>query len=140
MLSQRGEAVSSSRGSPQATDSLRPVIETTTDFLDETSCSDDTGLVTNVDSLQPLTTLKQLNVHTEKTSDLHISEEETTSQPAELPPGSREEPESVAEAAAEDTNEGEEEKEAPAVPGRKSGTGKEKNTPKRRSGRAANRR
>ncbi|XP_030291706.1 cdkn1a interacting zinc finger protein 1a isoform X1 [Sparus aurata] len=137
MLSQKGEAVSSSRGSPQATDSLRPVIE---DFLDETSFSEDTGLVTNVDSMQPLTTLKQLDVHTEKTSDLHISEEETTSQPAELPAGSREEPESVAEAAAEDTNEGEEEKEAPAVAGRKSGTGKEKNTPKRRSGRAANRR
>lgn len=134
MLSQKGEAVSSSRGSPQATDSLRPVIE---NFLDETSFSEDTGLVTSVDSMQPLTTLKQGDVHTEKTGDLHISEEETTSQPAELPAGSRE---SVAEAAAEDTNEGEEEKEAPAVAGRKSGTGKERNTPKRRSGRAANRR
>ncbi|XP_073333947.1 cdkn1a interacting zinc finger protein 1a isoform X2 [Pagrus major] len=140
MLSQKDEAVSCSRGSPQATDSLMPVIETATDFLDETSCSDDTGLVTNVNFMQPLTTLEQLNVQTEETSNLHISEEETTSQPAELPAGSREEPESVAGAAAEDTNEGEEEKEAPAVPGRKSGTGKEKNTPKRRSGRAANRR
>ncbi|XP_070706824.1 cdkn1a interacting zinc finger protein 1a [Pempheris klunzingeri] len=90
---------------------------------------------------------------TDQDLSLHSKEEETTPQasavqegPAELPAGSREEPDSVPAAAAEDANEEEEEeeeeeeKEAPAVPGKKSGTGKAKAAPKRRSGRAANRR
>uniref|UniRef100_A0A8C9YPL6 Cdkn1a interacting zinc finger protein 1a n=1 Tax=Sander lucioperca TaxID=283035 RepID=A0A8C9YPL6_SANLU len=82
--------------------------------------------------------------NTDQELSLHIKEE-TTSQvsvvlenPAELPAGSREEPDSEPAAAAEDANGDEEEREAPAVPGKKNGTGKAK--PKRRSGRATNRR
>ncbi|XP_070845132.1 cdkn1a interacting zinc finger protein 1a isoform X2 [Chaetodon trifascialis] len=79
--------------------------------------------------------------------ELHSMEEETTSQasvaeerPAEQPAGSTEEPDSESAHAAEVANEGEEEKEAPAVAGKKSDTGKAKTTPKRRSVRATNRR
>lgn len=176
MLIQKSEAVESSRESLLAADSLRPATETTTDCLDEKSLSDDTGLVTNLDSMQPIITLTRLSMQTENQQQeeqaepdptsqdyintsatstgstdqdlsLHSKEEETTSQasvvqesPAELPAGSREEPDSEPAAAVEDTNEEEEEKEAPAVPGKKSGTGKAKTTPKRRSGRATNRR
>lgn len=172
MLSQKGEAVGSSRDALLAADSLRPVTETSTDCLDETSLSDDPGLVTNTSSMQPIITLTRLNVQTENQQQedqaepdpasqdtsatstgstdqdlsLHSKEEETTSQasvvlesPAELPAGSREEPDSEPAAAAEDAI-GEEEEEAPAVPGKKNSTGKAKATPKRRSGRATNRR
>ncbi|XP_023275322.1 cip1-interacting zinc finger protein [Seriola lalandi dorsalis] len=176
LYSQKGEAVESSRESLLASDSLRPVTETTTDWSDENALSDDTGLVTNLNSLQPIITLTRLQMQTEnqqqeKESEpdptsqdfttssatctdstdqdlsLHSKEEETTSQasvaqetPAELPAGSREEPDSEPAAAVEDANEEEEEKEAPAVPGKKNSTGKAKTTPKRRSGRATNRR
>lgn len=75
------------------------------------------------------------------------SKEETTSQEsvvqeilAELPADSREKPDSEPAAAVEDANEEDEEKEAPAVPGKKNGTGRARATPKRRSGRATNRR
>ncbi len=167
LLSQKGEAVGSSRDSLLAADSLRPVTETTTDCLDKTTLSDDPGLATNVNSMQPIITLTPLNMQTENLQQeeqaepdpvsqdtsatstdqdlsLHSKEEETTSQASvvfESPAGSREEPDSEPAAAAEDANgEEEEEKEAPAVPGKKNSTGKAKATPKRRSGRAANRR
>ncbi|XP_035524382.1 cdkn1a interacting zinc finger protein 1a [Morone saxatilis] len=179
LRSQKGEGVASSRESLQAADSLSPT-QTNMDCSDENSHSDNTGLVTDVKTMQPTITLTRLNVQTEnqqqeeqaepepssqdftttsETStgstdqDLHCKEEETTSQasevqesPAELPAGSKEEPDSEVSAAAEDANEREEEeevkeeKEAPAVPGKKSGTGKGKSTSKRRSGRATNRR
>lgn len=174
MLIQKGEVVESSRESLLAADSLMP----TTDCSDENSLSGDTGLVTNLNSMQPMITLTRLSMQTEKQQQeeqaepnatsqdfittsatssgstdqdlsLHSKEEETTSQasvdqesPAELPAGSREEPDSepVAAAAAEDANEEEEEeKEAPVVPGKKSSTGKAKTTPKRRTGRATRR-
>ncbi|GAA6217147.1 cip1-interacting zinc finger protein isoform X2 [Lates japonicus] len=177
LLSQKGEATESSRESPLATDSLRPGTGTTTDWSDENSLSGDTGLVTNVNSMQPVITLTRLKAQrenqqqeeesepdptsqdltttsvtctgsTDQDLSLHSKEEDTTSQasvvqesPAELPAGSREEPDSEPAAAAEDFNEGEEEeREAPAVPGKKNSTGKAKTTPKRRSGRATNRR
>ncbi|XP_040915228.1 cdkn1a interacting zinc finger protein 1a [Toxotes jaculatrix] len=178
LLSQKSEDVESSRGSLLATDSLRPVTEATTDWSDENPLTDDTGLVTDLNSMQPIITLTRLKMQTEnqqreKESEpsptlqdfsttsatctgstdqdlsLHSKEEETPSQasvvqesPAELPAGSREEPDSEPAAAVEAANEEEEEeeKEAPAVPGRKNGTGKAKTTPKRRSGRATNRR
>ncbi len=164
-LNQKDEAASSRE--PLRAADFRPVGETTTDCLDENSHSDDTGSVTNVNSLQPTITLTRLNMQSEnqqqeeqaepdRTSqhfsttsatstggadgDLQSKEEDTTSQASVvLPAGSREEPDSEPGAAAEDANEGEEEKEAPAVPGKKSGTGKAKTTQKRRSGRAANR-
>lgn len=170
LRSQKSGAVESSRESLLAADSLRPVTETTTDCTDENSLSDETGSVTNLNSIQPIITLTRLTVQTENQQQaepdptsqdsistsatstgntdqelsLHIKEE-TTSQvsvvlenPAELPAGSREEPDSEPAAAAEDANGDEEEREAPAVPGKKNGTGKAK--PKRRSGRATNRR
>ncbi|TDH02069.1 hypothetical protein EPR50_G00169570 [Perca flavescens] len=167
LLSQKSGAVESSRESLLAADSLRPVTETTTDCTDENSLSDETGLVTNLNSIQPIITLtlqtenqqqaepdptSQDLVSTSATStgntdqelSLHIKKEEPTSQvsvvlesPAELPAGSREEPDSEPADAAEDANR-DEEREAPAVPGKKNGTGKAK--PKRRSGRATNRR
>lgn len=83
---------------------------------------------------------------TEQDLSLHNQAEEATSQESvaqeslgELPAGSREEPGSEL-AAADDDKELDEERESPAVPGRKNSTGKAKATPKRRSGRAMNRR
>ncbi|XP_071321299.1 cdkn1a interacting zinc finger protein 1a [Trachinotus anak] len=176
LLSQKGEAVESSRESLLASGSLRPVTKTTTDWSDENSLSDDTGLVTNLDSLQPIITLTRLQMQTENQQQeeesepdptsqditttsatctdstdqdlsLHSKEEDTTSKaslvqesPAELPAGSSEKPDSEPAASIEDANEEEEEKEAPAVPGKRNSTGKAKTAPKRRSGRATNRR
>lgn len=166
LLNQKGEAVGSPRESLNAADSLRPVTETTTDCLEETSLSKDSGLVTNANSMQPSITLTRLNVQTENqqqgepaepdptsqdtsatstdSTDQDLSlhsrgEEATSSVVAESP---AEKPDSEPAAAAEDDNreEEEEEKEAPAVPGKKTSTGKAKATPKRRSGRATNRR
>lgn len=168
LLSQKGEAVASSRESVRAADCLGPATEPTADCPDENPHSDDTGSGTDVNSMQPIITLTRLRENQEQEEqaesdptsqdftaisvtstgstdqDLLCKEEETTSQapgvqerPAELPAGSRGEPEPGA--AAEDANE-EGEKEAPAVPGKNSDTGKAKTTPKRRSGRATNRR
>lgn len=170
MLSQKGEAVASSRESLRAADRLGPATEPTADCPDENPHSDDTSSGMDVNSMQPIITLTRLQENqqqgqeeqaepdptsqdftaTSATStgstdqDLLCKEEETTSQapgvqerPAELPAGSRGEPEPGA--AAEDANE-EGEKEAPAVPGKNSDTGKAKTTPKRRSGRSTNRR
>ncbi|XP_042364955.1 cdkn1a interacting zinc finger protein 1a [Plectropomus leopardus] len=163
LLSQKSGAVKSSRESLPAAESLVPVKETTTDSLDENSLSDET-VVTDPNSRQPMIKLTRLNRQTKKqqqeeqaepdpTSQDFIStsatskEEETSSQaseglesPAELPAGSREEPDSEPAAAAEDANEEEAEEETPAVPGKKNITGKAKTTSKRRSGRATNRR
>lgn len=163
MLGQKGEAVESSREPLQASDSLRPVTETTTDWSDENALSNDIGLRTNPNSLQPTVSLTMLQMQTENQQqetesgldptsqdltsatctdstdqDLSLSsrEEETAAQesPAELP-------DSEPAAAVEEANEGEEEPaEAPAAPGKKSSTGKTKPTAKRRSGRATNRR
>ena len=138
LLSQKEEAV---RESLLAADSLRPVTENTTDLSEENSLPDDTGSVTN--STQP-----KLAGSTDKDLTLHSQEEESTAEesvlqesPAELSAESREEPDSVQAAVAEDVNEEEQlEMDAPAVPGKKNGTGKGKAAAKRRSGRAANRR
>ncbi|XP_038590114.1 cdkn1a interacting zinc finger protein 1a [Micropterus salmoides] len=167
LMSQKGGAVESSGESLIAAASFRPGTETTTDC-------DDTGLVTDLNSMQPTITLTRVNTQTENQQQeeqaeldptsqdfistsatstgsadqdlsLHSKENEPTSQasagqesPAELPAGSREEPDSEQAAADEDANEEEEkEKEAPGVPGKKNGTGKAKS--KRRSGRATNR-
>ncbi|XP_026211044.1 cdkn1a interacting zinc finger protein 1a [Anabas testudineus] len=176
LLSQKEEAVESSRESLLAEESLRPLTDTTTDCADKNSHSSNTDVDTNLNSMQPIITLTRLKMQTdnqqqEKDAELsstsqdftttsrastgstdqdlslHSKEKETTSQesvvqesPAELPAGSRETADSEAAAAVEDANEEDEEGEAPAVPGRKNGTGKAKATPKRRSGRATNRR
>lgn len=175
-LSQKGEDFESSTESLLAEDSLRPVTDTTTDCADKNSHSNDTGLETNLNSMQPIITLTRLKMQTvnqqqEKEAEpsptsqnftttsrtssgstdqdlsLHSKEEETTSQEsvvqeslAELSACSREEPDSEPAAAFGDANEEDEEREVPAVPGKKNGTGKAKATPKRRSGRATNRR
>lgn len=162
LLSQKGEAVASSRELPVC------LTESTADCWNENPHSDETDLVTNVDSMQPMITLTGLKENQQREEraepdptsqdftatsvtspgstdqDLHCNEEETTSQacgvqetPAELPTGSRGGPEPGA--AAEDANE-DVEKEAPADTGKNSDTGKAKITHKRRSGRAASRR
>ncbi|XP_019937789.2 cdkn1a interacting zinc finger protein 1a [Paralichthys olivaceus] len=168
LLSQKDEAVGSSRERLLAAESLRPVTENTTDLSEANSLSDDTGSVTN--STQPKITLTQtenqqhenesepdLTSHdniatsatcagsTDQDLTLHSQEEEPTTEgsmlqetPAELCAESREDPDSMP--VAEDVNEEEQlEMEAPAVPGKKNGTSKAKTTTKRRSGRAANR-
>lgn len=165
LLNQKGEAVECSR----AEDSLRPLTETTTDSSDGNSHSD-TGLQTDVNSMLPTISLARLQMQTdnleqenktepnpnsldststgsaEQDLSLHSKEEETTSQVSavqeslgELLPAETGE-ELISQPAAEPINEAEEEIEAPAVPGRKNGTAKAKATPKRRSGRATNRR
>lgn len=166
LLSQKSGAVESSRESPLAAGSPRPITETPTDCLDENSLPDET-VVTEINSTQPLITLTRLNTQTNEqqqkeqaepdpTSRDSISasatskEEETTSQvpvvqesPAELPAVNTEEPDSEPAAAAvvADANEEEEEEEeAPTVTGKRNGTAKAKTTSKRRSGRATNRR
>lgn len=166
LLSQKSGAVESSREYPLAAGSPRPITKTPTDCLDENSLPDET-VVTEINSTQPLISLTRLNTQTNEqqqkeqaepdpTSRDSISasatskEEETTSQlpvvqesPAELPAVNTEEPDSepAAAAAVADANEEEEEEEeAPAVTGKRNGTGKAKTTSKRRSGRATNRR
>lgn len=99
-----------------------------------------------------LTSQDSTSVSATSTSDadqdlsLHHEEEQNTSQvssaqesPAELPAGSTEEANSEPGVPEQGANE-EEEKEAPAGPRKNIGTGKAKATPKRRSGRAANKR
>lgn len=157
LLCQKGETASSTE-SLQAADSLRPDIQSTDGNPD----------VMNIDSTPPVftltrqkeTQLQEDQAEPDPTSqdlsttsaastgstdpDLPRTEEETPSQasgvpqsPAGLPAGSRGEPEP--EDVAEDANE-EVEKEAPAVPGKNSDTRKAKSTPRRKSGRATNRR
>lgn len=149
LLSQK--AIASSRESPCAADSLRPLTEPTADCLDSMQpIIKLTGLKENQQQeeeaeLDPTSQdFTAISATCNTDQDLLGKEEETTSQasgvqerPAELPAGSQGEPER--EAAAEDTNE-EREREAPAVPGKNSNTAKAKTPAKRRSGRAANRR
>uniref|UniRef100_A0A3B5B8T3 Uncharacterized LOC103376137 n=1 Tax=Stegastes partitus TaxID=144197 RepID=A0A3B5B8T3_9TELE len=103
---------------------------------------------------QELTSQDSALISATSTSDadqdlsLPHEEEQNTSQassaqesPAEPPAGSREEEAANSEPAAADEEANEdEEKEAPAGPRKNNGTGKAKATPKRRSGRAANKR
>ncbi|KAM6901051.1 cdkn1a interacting zinc finger protein 1a [Lycodopsis pacificus] len=65
LLSQKSEAVESSRESLLAADSLRPVTGTSTDCPVENSHSDDAGVVTNLNSMQPIVTLSRVDVQTE---------------------------------------------------------------------------
>ncbi|XP_060918140.1 cdkn1a interacting zinc finger protein 1a [Labrus mixtus] len=158
VLSQKGDAAESSKGSPLAADSLRPVTDTATDAVDETSLFDDAGSVINKDSMQPSVTLTHLDMQTEdqqhkqdlisasaasaSSTDqdfgLASAEEETTlpleSVVQESPAEAREEADEEEEVEEEVE---EEEKAAPVGTGKKSGA---KNKPKRRSGRAASRR
>lgn len=154
MHSRKDEAVASSRESIQAVDSLRPGTEPAADCSDKNPHCDDSVLGMNTNSPQPIHTLtgltdnKQQGEQAEpgptshdptsttvagtKHQDLPCTEGETPSQASgELPACIEREPEPGP--AAGDTNE-EVDKEAPAVPG------KTKAAPKRRSGRAANRR
>ncbi|XP_029372366.1 cdkn1a interacting zinc finger protein 1a isoform X2 [Echeneis naucrates] len=80
LLSQKGEAVESSRQSLLASDSLRPLTETTTDWSHENSFSDNTGLVTNVDSLVPINMLSGLETQTENQQQEKESQLALTSQ------------------------------------------------------------
>nr|XP_020456454.1 cip1-interacting zinc finger protein-like [Monopterus albus] len=106
LLSQKGEAVESSRESLLAGDSLRPVTDITTDCSDKNYCID--GSLTNQNSMHPIVTLTRLKVQTDNQQEkeaehrpmsqdftatsvtstgstdqdlcLHSKEEETTSQ------------------------------------------------------------
>lgn len=61
MVSQKDEAVESSRKSLLAADSLRPETETASDCSDKNLHSGDTDLTTSANSMQPTITLTQLN-------------------------------------------------------------------------------
>nr|XP_040052808.1 cdkn1a interacting zinc finger protein 1a [Gasterosteus aculeatus aculeatus]XP_040052809.1 cdkn1a interacting zinc finger protein 1a [Gasterosteus aculeatus aculeatus] len=164
LRSQKSAAVEPSRESPLATERLRPLTGTTADCSAENSHSDDTGLGTDLNSMDPIVALSAVNTETESqpqeeaaepdqnTRDagdtdqelcLHIKEKERTSpasaaleSPAEPSAGSTEEAESTAAADVEEEANAEEEKGKAAVPRKK----KAKTTSKRRSGRAGNRR
>lgn len=164
LRSQKSAAVEPSRESPLATERLRPLTGTTADCSAENSHSDDTGLGTDLNSMDPIVALSAVNTETESqpqeeaaepdqnTRDagdtdqelcLHIKEKERTSpasaaleSPAEPSAGSTEEAESTAAADVEEEAHAEEEKGKAAVPRKK----KAKTTSKRRSGRAGNRR
>lgn len=151
-MSRKGEDAEDSRESVQPAEGLMHITETASDCSDKNLLSDDTDLVTNLKSLQPVVTLTQLKMQIrgkpaepEATSeDLSTASATITSNmdtsPAEVPASSSVDMDSEPSAAAEDANEELEEKEAPATQGKKNGTGKAKATPRRRSGRAANRR
>lgn len=140
LLSQKGEVVASSREPLRAADGFRPVTEGTTDCPDETSPPEDPALATaTTNSLRPVITLTRLNAQTENQEQEGRAGPDQTSQDSVT---STEEPDSqrAAAAAAEDANEEAEQQEAPALAGKKSGTGKAKTASKRRSGRATSRR
>lgn len=140
LLGRKDEAVVSSRESTQASDGPRPGSEPAGDCFDTNQHCDDSVLGINATS--PGTTENKQQREEEQPEPTSLSgagsqqqEEETLSQAtAELPAAHEGHHEPVAIAvAAEDTNK-EEGKEAPAALGRT------KAAPKRRSGRAANRR
>lgn len=136
LLGRKDEAVVSSRESTQAVDGSRPGSEPTEDCCDTSQHFDDSVLGMN--TTPPGTTENKQQREQEQSGPTSLSgagsqqqEEETLSQAtAELPAAHEGYHEPVA---AEDTNK-EEGKEAPALLGRT------KAAPKRRSGRAANRR
>ncbi|XP_068191221.1 cdkn1a interacting zinc finger protein 1a [Antennarius striatus] len=160
LLSQKEEAAASSGESLGAPDNIKPGTEATTDHLDESPHCDDAGLVTDVNSTQTVCSLTQINSQTgnQRLEELAVPDqtsqdfttspsrgEEATSQAcvvqgqlADLPTGSREDPQRGA--TAKEGDEELEEEEAAAAPGKKIDSGKAKATPKRRSGRVANRR
>lgn len=142
-MGRKDEAVVSSRESTQTVDGPRPGSEPAGDCLDKSQHCDDSVLGMNTTS--PGTTEDKRQREQEQPGPTSLSgagsqqqEEETLSQAtAELPAAHEGHDEPIADApaaaAAEDTNK-EEGKEAPAASGRT------KAAPKRRSGRAANRR
>ncbi|KAM7392808.1 hypothetical protein PAMA_007761 [Pampus argenteus] len=155
LLGLKSEAVESPRESLLAEDMLKPLPVTTTDCLEENSLSDDAGLVSDLNSMQPTITLTRLRMQAENQQQENQAEPDPTSQDfistsatssgstdQELSLTSQasviQEPDSEPAAVANE----EEEKEAPAVPGKKNSTGRAKTPSKRRSGsaRAANRR
>ncbi|TNN73807.1 Cip1-interacting zinc finger protein [Liparis tanakae] len=78
LLSQKKEAVESSRESLLAADSLRPITETTEQ--PQNSLSDETGLVTNLNSMQPIVALSQVDMQTENQQQEEQTEPEQDSQ------------------------------------------------------------
>lgn len=142
-MGRKDEAVVSSRDSTQAVDGPKPGSEPTGDCCDASQHCDDSVLGMNITPLE--TTENKQQREQEQTGPTSLSgagsqqqEEKTLSQAtAELPAAHEGLQEPVAAAAAataaEDTNT-EKGKEAPATSGRT------KAAPKRRSGRAANRR
>lgn len=137
LLGRKDEAVVSSRESTQAVDSPRPGSETAGDCSDTSQHCDDSVLGMNTTPPGPTENEQQRKQAESGPTSLsgagsQQQEEETLSQAAaELPAAHEGDPEPMA--AAEDTNK-EEGKKAPAASGRT------KAAPKRRSGRAANRR
>ncbi|XP_024154589.1 cdkn1a interacting zinc finger protein 1a [Oryzias melastigma] len=159
LVIQKGEGGQSSRKSCVAADSGGPATQSSTD------CSEK-DVASNRNSLQSSISVNQLEIQKEKQpaetdSNLqdfsalsagspdealstHHKDEENSpyasaapESEADLLRSSAEEADSEPAAVAENSNE---EEEAPAGPGKKNGTGKGKAAPKRRSGRAANRR
>ncbi|XP_026029520.1 cdkn1a interacting zinc finger protein 1a [Astatotilapia calliptera] len=153
LVSRKGEDAEDSRESVQPADGLMHINETASDCSDKNLLSDDTDLATNLKSLQPVVTLTQLKMQIQGEEKGKLAEPEATSEdlsttsatitsnmdtsPAEVPASSSVDMDSEPSASAEDATEELEEREAPATQGKKIGTGK---APRRRSGRAANRR
>lgn len=153
LVSRKGEDADDSRESVQPADGLMHINETASDCSDKNLLSDDTDLATNLKSLQPVVTLTQLKMQIQGEEKGKLAEPEATSEdlsttsatitsnmdtsPAEVPASSSVDMDSEPSASAEDATEELEEREAPATQGKKIGTGK---APRRRSGRAANRR
>lgn len=148
LVSRKGEDAEDSRESVQPADGLMHINETASDCSDKNLLSDDRDLATNLKSLQPVVTLTQLKMQIQgeekgkaTSEDLSTTSATITSNmdtsPAEVPASSSVDMDSEPSASAEDATEELEEREAPATQGKKIGTGK---APRRRSGRAANRR
>ncbi|XP_074546398.1 cdkn1a interacting zinc finger protein 1a isoform X2 [Halichoeres trimaculatus] len=159
-LSKKDEAAKSSTGSPLVAGSLSPETETTTQCLEKNFLYGDSGLLTDSNSEQPSIKPMQRTKKTENQQheeqdvtpiaeislgdelSLLCKQKETTSQQNSAAQGSpAESREEADEEAGNPADEEVEEMDAPAAAtGKKSGTGKAKNTVKRKSGRATNRR
>uniref|UniRef100_A0A8C7YTN9 Cdkn1a interacting zinc finger protein 1a n=1 Tax=Oryzias sinensis TaxID=183150 RepID=A0A8C7YTN9_9TELE len=162
---QKGEGSQSSRKSSAAADSGGAATQISTDCSEENLLSVEKDVAPNLNSLQSIISVnrpkeKQPAETDSNSQDLTIStlssgspdeavctqhrDEENTpyasaalESEADLPRSSTEEADSEPAAVAENSND---EDEAPAGPGKKNGTGKARTAPKRRSGRATNRR
>lgn len=155
-LSKKDEAANSSTGSVLAADRLSPGTQTSTHCLEESFLFEDSGLLTDSNSKQPSVELTQITKKTENQQHkeqgvtpiaaISIGDElsllckqgETTSQQDSAAQGGQAESKEEADVVADEDIE--ELEDPAAATGKKSGSGKAKNTLKRRSGRATNRR
>ncbi|KAM9306493.1 cdkn1a interacting zinc finger protein 1a [Pholidichthys leucotaenia] len=141
-LSQKGDAAASSHESAQVADSLQPVTETTS-CSSRNLLSDSTSLRPIIISEMKMPTGHQQNEKQEETEALATSsptDEELDGTQTELltDSGENSEPPAPCEDANDEEEEEVNESQAPSV--KKNGTGRGRPTPRRRSGRATNRR